>query len=163
MSHFGALAAASSRYAALCNPTDPRGLPWYWSRLHPQIAQDRSSPNGKKILKPKKILNFIFYCTRLPCCNSISKILWFFKRKCWMQLLLLKFWQCQSCTWIVIWWYGCIEEILVFLKVPGLLERVRARSEEALEEKFASNRCKPHKGSGNTERKPLETIKVLDH
>ncbi|KAK5644917.1 hypothetical protein RI129_006217 [Pyrocoelia pectoralis] len=46
MSHFGALAAASSRYAALCGPGDPRNLPWYWSRLQPHIPHDRASPNG---------------------------------------------------------------------------------------------------------------------
>ncbi|XP_018325862.1 homeobox protein HMX3 [Agrilus planipennis] len=49
MSHFGALAAASSRYAALCGPTDPRNLPWYWSRIQPQLIQDRPSPNGNSI------------------------------------------------------------------------------------------------------------------
>ncbi|KAJ8982420.1 hypothetical protein NQ317_007768 [Molorchus minor] len=47
MSHFGALAAASSRYAALCGtPTDPRTLPWYWGRIPSQIPQDKHSPNG---------------------------------------------------------------------------------------------------------------------
>ncbi|CAG9822262.1 unnamed protein product [Phaedon cochleariae] len=47
MSHFGALAAASSRYAALCGtPTDPRTLPWYWGRIPSQIPKDRHSPNG---------------------------------------------------------------------------------------------------------------------
>ncbi|KAJ8920149.1 hypothetical protein NQ315_011808 [Exocentrus adspersus] len=47
MSHFGALAAASSRYAALCGtPTDPRTLPWYWGRIPAQIPQDKPSPNG---------------------------------------------------------------------------------------------------------------------
>lgn len=49
MSHFGALAAASSRYAALCGPADPRTIPWYWGRLQPQLSQDKPSPNGKKI------------------------------------------------------------------------------------------------------------------
>lgn len=47
MSHFGALAAASSRYAALCGTADPRTIPWYWGRLQPQMTQDKSSPNGK--------------------------------------------------------------------------------------------------------------------
>lgn len=47
MSHFGALAAASSRYAALCgNPADPRTLPWYWGRL-PSQMQEKCSSNGK--------------------------------------------------------------------------------------------------------------------
>ncbi|KAF5292482.1 hypothetical protein FQA39_LY14029 [Lamprigera yunnana] len=46
MSHFGALAAASSRYTALCGPGDPRNLPWYWSRLQPHLPQERTSPNG---------------------------------------------------------------------------------------------------------------------
>ncbi|CAH1099953.1 unnamed protein product [Psylliodes chrysocephalus] len=47
MSHFGALAAASSRYAALCGtPTDPRTLPWYWGRIPSQVPKDQSSPNG---------------------------------------------------------------------------------------------------------------------
>nr|CAH7721559.1 unnamed protein product [Callosobruchus chinensis] len=47
MSHFGALAAASSRYAALCGtPTDPRTLPWYWGRIPSQITKDEHSPNG---------------------------------------------------------------------------------------------------------------------
>lgn len=47
MSHFGALAAASSRYAALCGaPTDPRTLPWYWGRIPSQLPQEKSSPNG---------------------------------------------------------------------------------------------------------------------
>ncbi|KAL1491853.1 hypothetical protein ABEB36_012388 [Hypothenemus hampei] len=48
MSHFGALAAASSRYAALCGtPTDPRTLPWYWGRIStPQISRDKLSPTG---------------------------------------------------------------------------------------------------------------------
>lgn len=50
MSHFGALAAASSRYAALCGPGDPRSLPWYWSRLQPHIPQDQTSPNGNYII-----------------------------------------------------------------------------------------------------------------
>ncbi|KAL3268731.1 hypothetical protein HHI36_007833 [Cryptolaemus montrouzieri] len=46
MSHFGALAAASSRYAALCgNSTDPRTLPWYWGRIPSQV-HDKCSPNG---------------------------------------------------------------------------------------------------------------------
>ncbi|XP_045473911.1 homeobox protein Hmx [Harmonia axyridis] len=49
MSHFGALAAASSRYAALCgNPTDPRTLPWYWGRL-PSHIQEKCSSNGGSI------------------------------------------------------------------------------------------------------------------
>ncbi|KAH0808437.1 hypothetical protein MTP99_017280 [Tenebrio molitor] len=47
MTHFGALAAASSRYAALCGaPTDPRTLPWYWGRIPSQLPQEKSSPNG---------------------------------------------------------------------------------------------------------------------
>ncbi|CAH0555859.1 unnamed protein product [Brassicogethes aeneus] len=47
MSHFGALAAASSRYAALCGgASDPRTLPWYWGRIPSQIPQDKPSPNG---------------------------------------------------------------------------------------------------------------------
>lgn len=58
MSHFGALAAASSRYAALCGPTDPRTIPWYWGRLQPQLSQDKPSPNGKKITL-NNILEFI--------------------------------------------------------------------------------------------------------
>ncbi|KAG5888829.1 hypothetical protein JTB14_000102 [Gonioctena quinquepunctata] len=46
MSHFGALAAASSRYAALCGtPTDPRTLPWYWGRIPSQIPKGQPSPN----------------------------------------------------------------------------------------------------------------------
>ncbi|KAK9877262.1 hypothetical protein WA026_017651 [Henosepilachna vigintioctopunctata] len=46
MSHFGALAAASSRYAALCgNPTDPRSLPWYWGRI-PSHIHEKGSPTG---------------------------------------------------------------------------------------------------------------------
>ncbi|XP_017781521.1 PREDICTED: homeobox protein HMX3-like [Nicrophorus vespilloides] len=49
MSHFGALAAASSRYAALCGPADPRSIPWYWGRLQPQIPQEKPSPNGNSI------------------------------------------------------------------------------------------------------------------
>ncbi|KAK9736984.1 Homeodomain [Popillia japonica] len=49
MSHFGALAAASTRYAALCGPTDPRNIPWYWGRLQPQISQDKPSSNGGSI------------------------------------------------------------------------------------------------------------------
>lgn len=47
MSHFGALAAASSRYAALCGPADPRTIPWYWGRLQPQLSQEKTSPNGE--------------------------------------------------------------------------------------------------------------------
>ncbi|XP_050499129.1 homeobox protein Hmx [Diabrotica virgifera virgifera] len=47
MSHFGALAAASSRYAALCgNPTDPRTLPWYWGRIPSQVPKEQPSPTG---------------------------------------------------------------------------------------------------------------------
>ncbi|XP_050310242.1 homeobox protein Hmx-like [Anthonomus grandis grandis] len=48
MSHFGALAAASSRYAALCGaPTDPRSLPWYWGRMPaPPISREKLSPTG---------------------------------------------------------------------------------------------------------------------
>ncbi|XP_022900911.1 homeobox protein Hmx [Onthophagus taurus] len=49
MSHFGALAAASSRYAALCGPTDPRNIPWYWGRLQPQITPEKTSSNGDSI------------------------------------------------------------------------------------------------------------------
>jgi len=49
MSHFGALAAASSRYAALCGATtDPRTLPWYWGRIPtPHIPREKLSPAGK--------------------------------------------------------------------------------------------------------------------
>ncbi|XP_019867246.1 homeobox protein Hmx [Aethina tumida] len=47
MSHFGALAAASSRYAALCGGgSDPRTLPWYWGRIPSQIPLEKPSPNG---------------------------------------------------------------------------------------------------------------------
>ncbi|XP_030758765.1 homeobox protein HMX3 [Sitophilus oryzae] len=47
MSHFGALAAASNRYAALCGTTaDPRTLPWYWGRLPSQVTTDKLSPTG---------------------------------------------------------------------------------------------------------------------
>ncbi|XP_057651817.1 homeobox protein Hmx [Diorhabda carinulata] len=47
MSNFGALAAASSRYAALCvNPTDPRTLPWYWGRIPTQVPKEQQSPTG---------------------------------------------------------------------------------------------------------------------
>lgn len=55
MSHFGALAAATSRYAALYPNSahgahDPKTLPWYWGRIpptHPGLgALDRPSPNG---------------------------------------------------------------------------------------------------------------------
>lgn len=62
MSHFGALAAASSRYAALCGaPTDPRTLPWYWGRIPTQLSQDKSSPNGKKYnLNCSQITSFLY-------------------------------------------------------------------------------------------------------
>lgn len=55
MTHFGALAAASSRYAALYGPTpDHKNLPWYWGRMHTSsIAQDRPSPTGEKNYKKK--------------------------------------------------------------------------------------------------------------
>ncbi|KAF7267857.1 hypothetical protein GWI33_018939 [Rhynchophorus ferrugineus] len=47
MSHFGALAAASNRYAALCGTAaDPRTLPWYWGRLPSQITAEKLSPTG---------------------------------------------------------------------------------------------------------------------
>ncbi|XP_066252989.1 homeobox protein HMX3 [Euwallacea similis] len=48
MTHFGALAAASSRYAALCGATtDPRTLPWYWGRIPaPQVPREKLSPTG---------------------------------------------------------------------------------------------------------------------
>lgn len=52
MSHFGALAAATSRYAALYPNSahgDPKSLPWYWGRMPPTHPSqlDRPSPNGK--------------------------------------------------------------------------------------------------------------------
>lgn len=49
MTHFGALAAASSRYAALYGPgPDNKNLPWYWGQVHASpIAPERPSPNGK--------------------------------------------------------------------------------------------------------------------
>lgn len=69
MSHFGALAAASSRYAALCgSPADPRNLPWYWGRLQPQLPQDRPSPTGKlsqKIHPLSRRCRVNFYVMRL--------------------------------------------------------------------------------------------------
>ncbi|CAG9760445.1 unnamed protein product [Ceutorhynchus assimilis] len=51
MTHFGALAAASSRYAALCGaPTDPRSLPWYWGRIPTaHIPREKLSPTGGSI------------------------------------------------------------------------------------------------------------------
>lgn len=88
MSHFGALAAASSRYAALCGaPTDPRSLPWYWGRLQPQLTQDRPSPTGiysLYILKNLKVVTqyklkeheLVFFQTPIllvgnfECCDS---------------------------------------------------------------------------------------------
>ncbi|KAJ8952146.1 hypothetical protein NQ318_018482 [Aromia moschata] len=66
MSHFGALAAASSRYAALCvSSTDPRNLPWYWGRIPSPFPQDKPSPNVKLILSssssssPRRQFNFL--------------------------------------------------------------------------------------------------------
>lgn len=63
MSHFGALAAASSRYAALCGGgSDPRTLPWYWGRIPSQIPLEKPSPNGTfRITVRRPIKNNQFY------------------------------------------------------------------------------------------------------